>query len=404
MRKEWGVCVTNGWSALVFIVSIALIPLVETKGATVPELRYVQGGGRALIYVNNPEQITTADLGDSNYGDAAIMRATGVQGKQRCYFEHLNRTGFTIGYGIQLYNPNSTSVTVTVQGSGFEASTQGGQPFAQMFGNYSTPGASYTVGPGRVLWLLRRDAAVANNTFFSGVVDFSVDGGGVTINHIAYRSFGALDGSTRYIGYVQRIEPDGTQEARVYKGLNPNTMAIAADLDFVIGDSDPAGVLAVSYPNYDLNAGAYGSSVVRANGWYTNIGPANNANAVASDMFAFDLPGWGRIDPFARSDGEGKYPNLGNWGVVYVVRGKVTNTGTRTRQLSVNLKANPSASAAIAYRGSDGVWRSTVVSAGSNIRYYSFSVAPGGTVNYEASFVLGGPSGGNLLQSVALNN
>ncbi|MER3426805.1 MAG: hypothetical protein C4334_01705 [Pyrinomonas sp.] len=389
---------------MVFIASMALISGVGVRGATVPEIKYVQGGGRALIYVNNPEQITAADLGDSNYGDAAIMRATGVQGKQRCYFEHLNRTGFTIGYGIQLYNPNSTSVTVTVQGSGFEASVQGGRPFAQMLSNYSTSGTSYTVGPGRVLWLMRQDAAVANNTFFSGVIDFNVDGGSVTINHIAYRSFGALDGSTTYIGYVRRIEPDGTDEARVYKGLNPNTMAIAADVDFVVGDGDPAGVLAVSYRSYDLNSGAYGSSVIRPNGWYTNIGPANNANAVASDMFAFDMPGWGRIDPFSRSDGEGKYPNLGNWGVVYVVKGKVTNVGAKTRQLSVNLKANPSASAAIAYRGSDGVWRSMVVSAGSNVRYYSFSVAPGSTVSYEAMFVLGGPSGGNLLQSIALNN
>lgn len=376
----------------------------SARAATIPEVSYAKGGGRALVYVNNPEQIFSGDLGDGNYGDVSIMRATNVQGKQRDFFEHVNRTGFTIGYGIQLYNPNSSPITVVVNGSGYEASIYGGRPFSQMFGSYSTTGTSYSVGAGKTLWLLRRDSSVTNGTFFSGVVDFEVAGGAVTVNNIAYRSFGALDGSTSYQGYVQRIDPDGTHEARMYKGTSPYTTAVASNVNFIIGDADAAGALAVSHPSYNLSTGTYGGSLVRAAGWYANIGPANNADAITNDMFAFDMPGWGVVDALTKSDGEGKYANLANWGVVYTVRGSVTNTGTYTRNLSANLKANPSSGAVIAYKGGDGVWRDTRIAAGSNVRYNSFSVAPGATVAYQATFVLGGPSGGNLLQSVSINN
>lgn len=389
--------------ATFLLICFLLIPFTDARGVNVVDIAYAKGGNRKLLFINNPEQIFSGDLGDGNYGDKTILRATGVMGAYRNYFEHLNRAGFTIGYGVQLYNPNSTSITVKVNGSGYEASVNGGRPFKQMFGNYSSTGTSYTVAAGGSLWLMRKDGSVANGSFFSGVIDFVVTGNPVIINNTAYRSFSSLDGSTTYMGYVQRIEPDGTYEARLYKGDSDYTEVTASNLDFNISDGDAAGILPVRYPNYNLTTG-YGSPITRTNGWISHIPPSNNANAITIDMLSFSMPGWGLIDPVLKSDGEGKYPNLGNWGVVYTTSGSVSNYGTRTRNLSINLKANPTSSARIAYRGSDGVWRDLTMAAGSNIQHYTFSVPPGGVTTFQSKFVLGGPSGGNLTQSISLNN
>lgn len=386
------------------LICFLFVPFTDAQAVNAVDIAYTKGGNRSLIFVNNPEQIYSVDLGDSNYGDKTIMRATGVQGAYRNYFEHLNRTGFTIGYGVQLYNPNSNSITVRINGSGYEASVNGGRPFKQMFSSYSTTGTSYTVAAGGSLWLMRKDNSVLNNSFFSGVIDFVVSGGAVTVNNIAYRSFGSLDGSTAYMGYIQRIEADGTHEARVYKGTSDYTTVTAGNLNFNISDGDAAGVLPVRYPNFNLTTGSYGTPVTRTNGWISHIPPSNNANAITNDMLSFDMPGWGLLDPVLKSDGEGKYPNLGSWGVVYVASGTISNFGSRTRNFSVNLKANPTSSARIAYRGSDGVWRDLTIAAGANIQHYTLSVPAGGTTTFEARFVLGGPSGGNLTQSIALNN
>lgn len=394
----------KGFTTILLVCFLAVL-LTDASAVNVVDIAYVKGGGRSLIFVNNPEQIFPGDLGDGNYGDKTIMRTTGVTGAYRDYFEHLNRTGFTIGHGVQLYNPNATSVTVRINGSGYEASVNGGLPFKQMFSNYSSTGTSYIVPAGGSRWLMRNDNSVANNSFFSGVIDFVVSGGPVTINNIAYRSFASLDGSTAYMGYIQRVEPDGTHEARVYKGTSGYTEVTAGSLDFSISDGDGAGVLPVRYPNYNLTAGGYGSPVTRTGGWVSHIPPSNNANAITNDMLAFNMPGWGPlIDPVVKSDGEGKYPNLGNWGVVYVTSGTVTNNGSRTRSLSINLKANPTSSARIAYRGGDGIWRDLTIAAGANVQHYTFSVPAGGMTTFQSRFVLGGPSGANLTQSISLNN
>ncbi|UOY93120.1 hypothetical protein MUG87_03005 [Ectobacillus sp. JY-23] len=387
------------------VVSVLLFGwCAVATAATVPSVSYVKTGERSLIFVNNPEQIYTEDLGDSTLGDKSIYRDTLVPGKYRNFFEHVNRTGLTIGFGIQLYNPNSYAVNVTVYGAGYEASVYGGRPFAQMFSNYSSLGTAYSIPAGGSYWVMRKDNSVPNGSFFSGVIDFDISGGQVIINNIAYRSFSALDGSTSYMGYVQRIETDGTHEARVYKGMSPYSEVVASNVNFTISNTDVKGILAVQHPNYNLVSGTFGNTVIRTDGWVSNIGPSFNSNAITSDMLSFNMPGWGAVSCLAQSDGEGKYGNLGNWGVVYTIKGTVTNTGSTTRHLSVNYKGNSSANAFIAYRGSDGVWRSTQVTPGSNIQYYTFSVLGNTSVSYEAKFVIGGPSAGNIVQSISLNN
>jgi hypothetical protein len=190
----------------------------------------------------------------------------------------------------------------------------------------------------------------------------------------------------------------------MYKGMNPHTEVRADGASFTVSDGDTPGVLPVRCGAWNLASGKYTEPTTHENGWITHIGPFNNADAVSSDMFAFETPGFGRIDPFKASDGVGKYPNFGNWGPLYTLSGSVTNSGTRARTVAVSVKANPKSGAAIAYRGSDGLWRDGKLRPGESLPYYVFTVEPGETKKYAASLILGGPSGGNLVQTVSLRN
>ncbi|WP_309894891.1 hypothetical protein [Archangium sp.] len=392
---------TRTWVAAL-LLCLTLAP--AARAATIPEVRYTLGGTRKLLFVNNPEQLYTQDLGDSNHGNKIILTATATPGGWRNYFEHMNRSGYTLGYGIQLYNPNAFAVTVAVHGSGWVTNAYGGAPWRQLFNAYSQAGTSYTVPAYGVLWVMRKDASIPNGNFFSGVVDFTVSGGSVQVHNYAYRSFAAINGTAQYMGYVRRISPyNNHNESLVYKGTSPYTEAIATQVNFTFTDSD-RDELAVSHPNYDLSAGGYTPSYVRQSGWYTNIGPAMNSYAITQDMISIDTPGWGVISPLTRSDGLNAYPNFGNWGVVYKLSGTLTNKGTYTRNVSINLRASPDY-VVIAYKGSDGKWYEYNLQPNEYIQYAWVSVPPTGQpVPYEASFVLGGPASGNLFQAVAINN
>lgn len=384
------------------ILTVLIFGSTTLATGTAPTVSYATGGTRNLIFVNNPEQITTSDLADKSYGGKSIYRDTLAQGKYRSFFEHLNSTSSTIGYAIKLYNPSSTSISATIHGSGYEVSIYGGKPFSQMLQNYSQTGTTYTIAANGTLYILRKDASVSSHTFFSGVIDFDISGS-VIIDHIAYLTYSNIANPLQYEGYIQRIESDGTHEARMYKGMSQYSEAKASSINFTIDDS-VKGVLPVMHDSYNLTAKSWTSPTLHNSGWHSNIAPYNNADAVHADMVTLYTPGYGNIDPFTASDGEGKYPNIGNWGVLYTVEGSVTNNGTFTRNLSVNLQACPTAGAAIAYKGSDGVWRDMKIAASSNVQYYTFTIPAGQTISYSASYVLGGPSGGDLVQSIAVNN
>ncbi|WNR46126.1 hypothetical protein [Paenibacillus roseipurpureus] len=387
-----------------FVTAIATASLASyaSSASAATAVSYTKVASRTLLFVNNPEQIFNEDLGDATLGDKAIYRETLSAGNYRNFYEHVNRSGSTIGYGIQLYNPTASAITITVHGSNQEASVQGGRIFTSLFNSYSTTGTTYTLNAGASLWVMRKDASITNGTFFSGVIDFDTTGQ-VILSNVAYNSFAALDASRTYMGYIQRIETDGTHEARMYKGSSPYSEVKANNVNFTINNATPIGALAVEYPNYDLSTSSYGSPIVR-NGWIANIGPSPDANAITSDMIDFNMPGWGNISALSLSDGEGKYANLGNWGIVYSVSGAITNTGTTARTVSINLKGHPTQNAFLSYRGSDGVWRSLQLTPASNVQYYSMTVPAGSTVNYDARFILGGPSAGDLQQSITVNN
>ncbi len=361
---------------------------------------------RRLYFLNNPEQILTTELGDSDLMDTTLLRVT-ASGKSRSFFEHVNKSGRTIGFGVQVFNPGPGTVTVTVEGVGYTVGIQGGAPFAQALSGEGASAAS-ALAAGQSRWLLRKDDTVSNGTFFSGVVDFTVAGGSVIVNHIAYDRFDRLDGSTAERDYVTRIEPDGTSEARMYKGVASASEA-RLELEVDIDGSTAAGALPVRTRRYDLGAMSFGEPMIESQ-WVSHIGPSQNAASSLTDMVSFVFRAWD-FDPIVRSDAEDKYPNLGNWGVIYRTRVVIHNAGSQARTVRWRMLASPGAGAGLAKRSgvgssaSDarGTWTSHQLAAGGAIDLSSVVVPANGSATLEGAMVLGGPSGGALRQSLVID-
>jgi hypothetical protein len=360
-----------------------------------PEVTYALSEPRRLFFSNNPEQLLTTELGDSDLMDATLLRVTAI-GPSRSFFEHLNKSGRTIGFGVQVYNPGPGQATVTVRGVGFTVGISGGIPFADAFNGVGSAPAK-TLAAGQSTWIFRRDDSVPNGSFFSGVVDFDVNAP-VTVNHIAYDDFAKLDGATAERDYVQRIEPDGTHEARMYKGVATASEATFAPT-FAFSTLTPSGPLTVINRRFDLVGQTYGPPLTE-DAWTSHIGPSQNAAATMSDMVSFLFRTW-RFDPLVKSDGEGRYPNLGNWGVVYRLRAKLRNEGNLSRKVTWRLVASPGAGAGLA-KTSGGAWTSHQLAAGASLNLGTVTVPAFGEVVLEGAMVLGGPSGGALKQSLVL--
>ena len=109
---------------------------VEAYSTPVPALSFLKDGDKMLIFINNPDQLTLADLADNNFGKKSIYQDKLGGGKYRVYFEHCNETGSVAGYTIKLYNPENKPVSIKLFGSGFEASMYGGKPLSKMMASY----------------------------------------------------------------------------------------------------------------------------------------------------------------------------------------------------------------------------------------------------------------------------
>lgn len=381
-----------------FTVSIAL-SLAQINSA--PTVSYSRVTGRNLIAINNPEQLTTDDLADSNFGSKVIYRQLLRPGSYRNWFEHVNRSGGTIGYAVSLRNIARNVATFRIRGRAFDVGLLGGKCFSDLLSNYAT-GTTVNISPGSTVWIWRNDNAVTNTNFFSGVIDFELTGGSIEIDNIAYRNFANIAKGRTYMGYITRVEPDGTRCARQYKGIAPVTTVQTNLLAFTINDLN-TGALTVTTSDYNLTTQTYGNPTQRTF-WFTNIGPGQNTQAVTSDMLSWDMPGWGLVNPLTRSDATNNFPNLGNWAVEYSVRGSVSNEGTRSRTISINLQAPAGGGSPIAYRGGDGVWRHLKINAGSNIQYFTLAIPAGQTRSFDARYILGGPGAGSLRNTITLIN
>ena len=105
------------------------------------------------------------------------------------------------------------------------------------------------------------------------------------------------------MGYITRHQGNH-REARVYKGWNPNTEAIAT-LRWHLTDTTTEGILPVYWRKYNREEKTFDPPRLSDSGWITNIALGHEHNAVMTDMFSFSDPSWSQpFDPYTKSDCE----------------------------------------------------------------------------------------------------
>ena len=442
-------------------------PLAFAQAPVVRYVRETPAVERQLIFVNNPERLeigltdttpgsvtrgsTFSDLADATLGRKSLLNMTIEPGSYRNVFEHVyNFSRATtpiaatrpIAYGVMIFNPNATNITVTTRGKGFVTGTAtAAQPFVDLFNNPAPQ--TIIVRPNRYQFLLKSDtdygaAGVINvGSFFTGVVDFDVSGGRCKVVNIAFQDVATvsafLDANAKpvadpaialadaeYSGFVtRRYSQVSAPESRVYKGLMtyPNTLAsdggVVANLLFTITDATPIGALFVTYPLYvrDATTGIASPSTtnVSAAGWYTHNTPLRDTTAikmVGTDMLDILMPGYGTVyslastyapnTPFAQS-------NVGNWGVMYRDVVTVSNTSGSARTITLTLNNSSGGGSPIAYKNDAGAWQQTVVRA-TLFTYRTVTVPANTTRVIEGTFTLVCPGVGTLFHAVNVTN
>lgn len=441
-------------SVLVYFTStMAMTSFVQADN--IPEINYRTHAGkdnRMLIFVNNPEVISTSggscDLADDiktpqgTYCGKVLHRLNQVTGNFRNWFEHTNRTPYSLSYAVRVYNPGTSCVNIHVKGKGTvnNSMSQGGREFVDLFSRFNPTDIELCPTQQAYLTVV---SGISPAFFFAGVVDFDVKGGSVVIDNLAYREKPAP--RTTYMGYTTR-SVGRVYESLVYKGISFQSEAEASGVDFTFDDSTSDGRLKVAYryfqppegvidplsdagrcsldqnPNCRGKIGSYQDTPTISDHWITHIVVDPNdknpkrVRAVQSDNITLYTPGHGSscldrgfevggclaISPFFLAYypefNQWLYPNWGNWGVVYTVRGVLRNEGSSPRIFRLGLRAD--AHSPIAYMGKDRIWRQKTLEKPLNgeqyFTYYEHKLMPGESAPYEAKIVLSGPGAGTL--------
>ncbi|KAJ4462052.1 hypothetical protein PAPYR_1220 [Paratrimastix pyriformis] len=355
---------------------------------------------RTLLFSNHPEPIAREYLAEA--GVVLYRTNDDIRGPVRAWYEHLNWAGATISFGVYLYNPNKNPVNILVTGRGFTNKWNGGIPFVELFTPGFTP--EQILVPGQSGKLLLQQDGIRNNTLTTGVVDFEVQattpGAALTTVRVSFVAFVSSKSVTPDLPQIPYFIPGHSQEMLCYKGSSPVSDVQARQLNFVVSDSTPSGALPVAYSAYDMDSQTFLEPVERTP-FTSHIGPANTPAAVVLDNIALLTPGWGYIHVLAKSDGNGGYPNWGNWAVTYHLYGSVTNQGKRDRLLQFRM-GSPGDSP-LAFQNSNGTWDSVIVEHSQGMStLYQTPLPAGQTVPFAINYVMGGPGYGALTNEFLL--
>jgi hypothetical protein len=445
--------------------TIVLAGVQNSAFAESPFLKYKTSSGianRRLIFVNNPEILHAepgmCDIADDRFAGEtqcarSLFRMDSAIGAYRNWFEHLNRTGAPLRYAVRVRNEGRSCSRVTVTGSGFSRNgvAEGGREFAELFN--APKSIVYNVCPGenRVVAAIAGTNAVSRWKFFTGVVDFEIEGEPLVVENLAFHKAPAE--VLEPLGYSTRTDFTA-HESLVYKGVSEHSQAVSEDVHFVLDEQTPVGRLKVRYAPYAMPepsvegregrcslatfprcTGEVGSfrDVEERDHWVTHIAPnpadpnTKRANAVVADLVTLVTPGLPEgcvvqssasaehcflMSPFYKwfypDFGKWKYPNWGNWAVHYILKGTMANKGSRARTVHFGLRAD--GNSPIAYKGHHVPWKffPLTKASPSNFEdyfpYAAMEVPAGASIPYQVEYVLSGPAAGTLQNLVKVVN
>jgi hypothetical protein len=332
------------------------------------------------LYSNNPEAITDKDLGDSTISGANhILYSAQASGYVQAVMEHLNNTSYSNIYlGMQLYNPTSSNLTITLSNIGGttqyggSASWYGFEPWDDFFSGINTSkyhcSTSYTISPHGVVWLFGNNIPpVPKGSPACNAVRF-YSSGTVSVNFYAYTNINNINGYATPEYYNQNDSANN----KVYKGT-----AVYPDL----------------WGTFNWNITSPNPTTLQS--WTTNT-----KTSTAGDMLSFTVPTGPNSYVIASPTSPAPLNNLANWGVLYYETYHITNTSGSTRTVNLGLSSTTGAHVAVQVTidGSTSIHNLNLGSATQS--YGTVSVPNNSSKTVTARLVLTLPSNGTVTHNI----
>jgi hypothetical protein len=385
----------------------------------IPVLAYEKMTKRALLFVNNPEELHAHDLGDAAHGKKSLYRDVLEIGKFRIFSEHTNTTPADLGVGVRLTNPTSSPITIIRQGEAKELTLDGGKSAAALLNHDGKAIETVVIPPGEQRWIVSVQG-IKPKHFFSVLADFEVKNGNPVLELIAFQNQNDVPREVQYMGFIDRVNPDKSNEFLVYKGRADASEVVTQPLRFTIDDST-TGSLPIQHRTWDASQERLGDCPeVKPGGWFTHIGPnpTHNPRAALADLVTFFTPIPGKpnellvFDPLKPQPGsELKFPNVANWAVVHTTVGEVENRGTKPRTVTLRITSQ-GGDMRLAYFSSSSdpkatshlTWTPlTLENKNDGVDTLRFVVPPGQKVAFRESIMLAAPSAGNMLHEISVD-
>ena len=159
--------------------NLGTVNLPSGSNSRIP-MKFSMDTDNRWIYCNYPEDITSDSMfGDSDKGNVWINQKTITEGEVQIFYSHYNKYGKSIHYGIQIFNPNKTSVTITPKNCGHDSEKWedvNAGSWVRFFNRASDCGTTTakTVASNGSFWIL--DKVIPQGYGFSGNLRFRTSG------------------------------------------------------------------------------------------------------------------------------------------------------------------------------------------------------------------------------------
>ncbi|MDP4151876.1 MAG: hypothetical protein Q8865_00345 [Bacillota bacterium] len=303
------------------------------------------------IYCNHPENIIEAALADNNF---YLNQQNITSGESQLFASYINKTGEPIMFGVQIYNPNASQITITKTNYGFRCSdeyswedVQGGS-WTDFFNSCET---TYAIPSGGNIWIL--DECIPTGAFFTYNLRFIADSNAI-ITIYAYKDKSKITGNAVY--YLGNIATDGS----TYSGLGESYFLNCS---------------------FDINI----SSLLNK-GLCSLIGKVlTNTNEIISIVQPSPAP-------IASETSPSPYNNLGNWGAQTLFNVCINNDTSFNKTINGYVACNPLGATPVIQSGCVVRYKSLECSDGQNVQrwnFYSHNICPGDSVQIDFQYITG---------------
>lgn len=277
-------------------------------------VNYSLNTGSKWVYCNYPEKPTVSALGDSSYGSCCVNSQT-VDGTGQIFYSYnTNQLTTDCNFGIRVYNPGSSAVTITRTNYGHSNSkTDGGWdavPVKSWERFFKSTSKTFSVPAKKSVWISEESAP--KGTIFSGNLRMTTTGS-VVVAAYFYKTKANIPDSTSIYPY----DINGTGNAQ-YSGYGNGYFFTASEITIKLSD-----LVNNNGAYFETNSPTYSNVTV-------------NGSASTDELIPIHIAGTSYV---AKKGANRPLSNIANWCAQYFIPIKLVNDIGGTKQVQCWIEA-----------------------------------------------------------------